>query len=279
MEGTNDPGEGAVAGSDADVVPQPLPATGPSKKQRRQQDPLTHTMRSLRRWLIALTSLVALVFIVVAAIFAGFAYEYWQNNSDGTAVTTPTGDQTAAIKTVVSETYADDLDYVNVRRVEVDWTDDTPDMPYSVVYKLRDSPVTIEGLVDDSLDMESGGLTPTLSTLNDQLTAAEFSDLLRAWAQQTDGPMGYVYSYTGDNSTGDYSLGDHLKFGGKDYLADDLWCANEGWVPTQPKTVGDDTPDVRDLVFRLDPKTDRFTYVGTEPSQKPVYGSYDDGGA
>jgi hypothetical protein len=243
------------------------------------KDPLLSALRSMRRWTIATTVLVAVMVLVVAGAAGVVAYDSYVSNAPDTSATAIPYDSAPSIKAEITAAYTDQLDWVKVRQVEIGHgSSETPsDTPYAVTYKLKDSAVTFAGLVNDVPDLNQSGLVPTMGTLSDQLSAPELTALMVAWGAHSDKPMGFVYSYAGDNT--DYSPGDTIVVDGTSYLVDNLWCVNEGWVPAGNGAEDYLMPDVRDLVFKLDTTSGSFTYIGSEPAQKAVYTSSDDSGA
>lgn len=265
MEGTD------LHSGDDGVVP--VDATGGVRPPKPVQEPLVKAVRSLRRWMIALTVLVTVVVVVICT--AGGMYVYNDYFADRESDVGPNPAQIQPLKDAVSGTFGDDLESVDAYQVVIDSGDpDTaPDRPYAVTYKLRGSSVTVSGLVDDVSSLNNSGLTPTAGPLDDQLSNTEFKTLMTLWAARTDKPMGFVYSYGSDLTGGDWQPGDTIDVNGKTYKVADLWCVNEGWTPKADATLSwDDVPDVQAAVYLIDHKAGTFTYVGSEPAQVAAYG-------
>ena len=235
------------------------------------------TVRALRRWLIALTAVGVLLLVVVSA-YAGFT-TYKDYFEDGESDPGPDATLIQPIKDGLTTIYGADLASVEVYQVALSYPDSIPDRPYAVTYKLRNSPVTITGMVEGPSTLDESGLVPTMGPLDNQLSAEEMANMLRAFGAHSSKPMGFVYSYSSDLTDGYWEDGDTITVDGKDYAVDDLWCANEGWVPTSGVAVSwSSVPDARAFVFRLNHKTGEFTYVGSEPAPAPLYQGADDGG-
>jgi len=257
-----------------------LGAAGELEKSPKAPRDLESTMPSVRRWPLALVRLRSLTCAAVAA-FGGFTIweDYLQYGSE--SVSEPNPELIAPLKAAVTDTYGADLESVEVVQLELTYDvadDNEPDRPFMVTYKLRSSPLYVTGLVDEISDLGSTGLTPTNGSLEEQLTMAELSAVMRAYAEHSTAPMGIQYPYTTSNGDEEYTYGDTIMVGDKEYVVDDLWCVNEGWVPEGTTVKWNDVPSVRSLVFMRDRKTGTFRYVGTEPAQVPSYYSYDDTG-
>jgi hypothetical protein len=239
------------------------------------KDPLTKAMRSLRRWTVALTVIVTVSAIAAAAWTGWGAYQDWL---DGQEV--DIGADSAPIqplKDLVTRTYGGDLASVDVYQVALWWDPSystVPDRPYAVTYRLAGSGITVSGLVDSVDVFDACGLAPTIGSLDSQLTMGELRTLALEWKKRSNKPMGIMYAYTSSYSDEGWSAGDKITVDGKEYLVDHLWCVNEGWVPAPGvDTRWEQVPKVRAMVFLRDRKTGKFTYIGSEPAQVPVYSS------
>jgi len=263
--GENDPraSEGGV------TQPSPPPAVPP-------QDPLVRAIRSMRRWIIALTLLVTLVVGLVGAVAAYTFYDSFSMSYNDEDIG-PNPAMIEPLKDSVTGILGDAIEDLRVYQVEiagVDDLEDVPDRPFAISYRLRDAGVTVVGLVDDVADLDESGLTPTSGPLDKQLSMDEFKALATAWAARTQEPMGFVYAYTSDYEEDGYEPGEKISVGGTAYVVDDLWCVNDGWIPQEGATVTwDDVPDPMAAVFRIDRTAGTFTYVGSEPAQVSAYDS------
>ena len=104
------------------------------------------TIRALRRWLVTLTAVGVLLLVVVSA-YAGFT-TYKDYFEDGESDPGPDATLIQPLKDGLTTIYGANLESVDVYQVALSYPDSMPDRPYAVTYKLRNSPVTITGMVD-----------------------------------------------------------------------------------------------------------------------------------
>ncbi len=243
----------------------------------RGDEGLRKALRSLRRWTIALTVLVAMVLGVVGGVAGVQAWQDYQNSRPDGDV----GPNPAMIKPLtdgIVGIYGTDAQFVDVYQVALTYADQSsaPDRPFAVSFQLAGPGVTVCGLVDNVAALGTSGLAPTWGDIESQLSVSEYNNLATTWKALSAKPMGFAYAYTSGASSDQYSAGDTITIDGKEYLVDHLWCVNEGWIPPRGSDVSwDAVPDVRALVFLRDAKTGTFTYIGSEPAPAPVYSSAD----
>lgn len=266
MEGTIEekPGEVVV---DPDVKPA-------------AQDPLVRSLRSVRRWMIALVVLVAMTFTAVGGFIGWTLYDDYQTMYGGDyADAGPSPQMVQPLKDSVTAAYGADLESVEVRQIELTYAvdeDTAPDRPFLVTYKLQGSPVTMTGLVDDTADLGVTGVVPVQASLDTALSLRELRDLMARFAEKSTGPMGRVYPYASDSGEQTHEPGESITVDGVEYLVDDLWSVNEGWAPTAMVVTWESVPSAKALIFEQN-DDGTFTYVGTEPAQLENYTSSDGG--
>jgi hypothetical protein len=253
-----------------------LPDTGPSTTD------LARSVRNLKRWIIALTVLVALTIIGGVAV-AGITV--WGIVGMGGAMSdpmAPTEQTVGKARDEIKSALGDRLEKVDVRLVSARY-DSSPPFPYSLVdgvgdsksiyieYKLKNSSTLVAGVIEGpmGMDVASSGLLPTRGTLASRMTDEQFAGILKVYAEQTKSPLGSVRRYSDHSAMMEGKVSsDMVPVGAQEYPSKELWSASEGTLVKGDRVaMGDASPFQRKAyVFHEDPKTGEFTYVGTEPA-------------
>jgi hypothetical protein len=225
----------------------------------------------VRRRVTALTVLVCFV-LGVAVVSAGLTSYTFYNDylAPDMAPPEPTGDQAKQIEDVIRGAYSDSLESVTVQSVK----GSGGSTQYGFSYHLKNTPATLAGVVSDASGVSGTGYLPTVDALTARLTITELDALLSAWSAQTDKPAGLIGPYDdGLDSTGD-SAQAPLVIGGRSYPRSDVWRVSEGYLVKPGETLDLENPRPgTSLVFYIDPKTGKVTYLGSEPApQGPLDG-------
>jgi hypothetical protein len=236
-------------------------------------NPVLAELRALKRWMIVATVLLAVGLSAIVAIGAiGLSVVIASNSDSGPDTPSVAAMDPAGVKPItdaVTAAYGDKLESVEVTQVELVYDGQVTYRPYAVVYRLVGFDRAIEGMVDDPSDLIDYGLVPTAGGVGSGLSDKEFADLRGLWSDRSAKPMGFTYSMVGDNTS--WEVDDKVTYGGKTYLAQDLWAVSEGWTPVASPVPEGSIISGNELVFHLDPKTDSFSYVGSGPSQSTPY--------
>gem|GEM_PF-3400713 len=239
---------------------------------------LAGDLRRLKRWLVVLTVLVALLLAaaIAAAVLIPRAIHDQQQSTYGVPFG-PTADQVASTRKEVEAALGDRLASLEARLVTMEFVDpsmpaETPEEQFIYVqYRLKDSGVLVADLVGGPLgtDPASMGMLPTQGTLQSRMSEEQFARLLAAYGSETAAPLSNVRRY---NDRTELMMpgsapGNTVQVGKRKYRASDLWAATEG-MEVAGDTVGMDvwSTDRRALIFYEDPKTGEFTFLGTEPA-------------
>lgn len=267
MQGTE-----PVEEAGAQVLPH---STGPSTAE------LARSVRNLRRWMIALTVVVALT-VMGGAAMAGVALWGIVGIGAMSDPTAPTDAMADKVRDEIKSALGDKLESVDVRAVEFDYGGKPP-FPYSLVdgvgdsksiyveYRLKSSPTLVAGVLEGpmGMDISSSGMLPTRGSLASRMTDEQFAGILKAYAQETKAPLGSVRRYSDQSAMYEgKTSSDMVPVGAKEYPSKELWSASEGIVVKGDRvSLSDTAPYQRKAyVFHEDPKSGEFTYVGTEPA-------------
>lgn len=232
---------------------------------------LTASVRRLRVWVIVLSVIVG---IGVLGTMSPLAFVALMAFGDGSPDVTSA--EVQAVETAVEGAVRGMTDEADVRKVQVSYGGDSfpfafmggTDMIY-VEYKIDDTGVTVANVFNPvpGTTLLDSGLIPTQAIGDSKLTAEQFARLLDAYAVRSKKPLGGVLPYGASQWSAEPSDTGTVTIAGGKYAASELWSALPG------RTVkGDKVRENRDivsgretLVFRLDPGTGEFTYVGSEP--------------
>lgn len=143
-----------------------------------------------------------------------------------------------------------------------------------VEFRVGSTDTIVANMFDPSFGGTLGdsGIIPMLSVGDDKLTQEDFVALLKAYSEQSDKPFGGALRYGGMPSHPMGSLEESVTIGGERHNAAELWSVFPGRL-----VEGDEYRFERDvvssreaLVFRKDPATGEFTYVGSEAFVDPL---------
>lgn len=241
---------------------------------------LAASVRRLRVWLIALTSVVVIVVIGALTVVSLMALSLGSISSEATGTS---DEQVASIKREISNALGDRLQSVEVRAVRVEYGEEP--FPYSLLsgggeespyveYRLKGSSVLVADLLGGPYgnDASASGMIPTQGSLASRMTQEQFDRLLAAYAVETESPLGAVRRY-GDKSdlmdSGAGSVPDEVTVGNKTFKTAEMWSATQGRVVKGDTiNLADESSFMRKaLVFREDPTTGEFTFLGTESAE------------
>jgi hypothetical protein len=240
---------------------------------------LAGSVRRLKRWLVALTVVVALVVvgaIAAAGIIAWGIFGISRMDADPTAPTARTID---SVRAEIKSALGDKLESVDVRLVSVGYGEGPP-FPYSLIYgvgddksvyvqyRLKGSSVLVAGILDGPFgtDISSSGMLPTRGSLISRMTDAQFTKILAAYAAQTRAPLGSVRRYSDRSSMSDAPVPDKVPVGAQEFPSKELWSVTQGTVVKGDRVTIDEVSDLegKSLVFHEDPESGEFTYIGSE---------------
>jgi len=241
---------------------------------------LSDSLRRLKRWLVALTAVVALLaaaLIVAAVVVVPRAID----EQEGSAYDVPVGpgaEQVDATRAEIENALGDRLENVEVRLVTMEFDD--PSMPADAPseesflyaeYRLKGSEVLVADIVEGPFgpDPASTGMLPTQGTLQSRMTLEQFERLLAAYGRETAAPLSGVRRY---NDRVEWMMPGSaqsvsIEVGDKEYRTKDLWSATEG-LRVEGDSVGMEiwSTNRKALIFYEDPKSGAFTFLGTEPA-------------
>ena len=238
---------------------------------------LAKSVRRLRIWLAVLSCVVGLGIVggLALGILGVTSIAGGLGESSGV-----TPDQLSSVRKQIADAYGERAQNVVVRAIKVDSGAPFPVALYGggneqaiyVRYGLKGSPVQFSGIVGGltGSDPAGSGMIPTQGSLTSRMTTAQLDGLLAAYAQQTTDPIGSVVRYgtdptlaAADGPTAPSSV----TVAGKTYKTADLWSATQGKVVKGDMFKLDDFMNVstKAYIFYEDPKSGRFTFLGTEP--------------
>lgn len=144
-----------------------------------------------------------------------------------------------------------------------------------VEYRVGSADAVVANMFDPSFGgtLGASGIIPMLAVGDSRMTEEAFVALLRAYSEQSDEPFGGVLRYGGMPSYPMMgSFEESVTIGGERYKAAELWSVFPGRL-----VEGDEYRFERDvvgseesLIFRKDPTTGEFTYVGSETFHDPL---------
>lgn len=239
---------------------------------------LAKSVRRVKIWLSVLTAALALS-ILGSCAFAGYAMLGTGVIPYSVEMSVP-DEQLDATTQEFEDGFGSDIESLDVRAVAIEYGD--MGFPYSImggsgeetVYvecRLKSTDVVIAGLVGYmyGLDASSSGMIPTKGTLASRMTPEQLATLLKAYAAETDSPLGSVRRY-GDRDEMMYegtTVGDTVTVGSAEYPTNELWAATEGTL-IEGDSIDmsmDPSMNTEAYIFHEDPETGEFVFVGTEP--------------
>ncbi len=180
----------------------------------------------------------------------------------------------------IESAFGDELESLDVRTVRVDYGEPFPfslisGMPGGeeaiyVEYKLKGVDVVIADVPGGpwGFDLVNSGILPVRGSLASRMTHEQFGRILRAYAEETEAPLGSVRRY-GDSSGMMYydsPSPDEIVVAGIEYPTKELWSAVEGTLIEGERidmSLGMDYVR-KALVFHEHPETGEFEYLGSE---------------
>jgi hypothetical protein len=269
--------------SELESVKAAADQTGQSDTALSSAD-LAKTVRGLKRWVIGLTIVVALMAIGGAATVSVAAWGIFAipGAMMGTSME-PSAEAIEDTRSEIRSALGDRLDKLDVRAVTIDYGFGPP-FPYSLMagagdsksiyveYRLKDSPTLIAGVLEGSpfgMDVASSGMLPTKGSLSSRMTDEQFERILKAYAVETRAPFGSVRRY-GDRSAmmEGRAVPDKVRVGSQEYPSLELWSVTQGTLAKGDRISMDETHNFsgKSYVFHEDSKSGEFTCVGTEPA-------------
>jgi hypothetical protein len=236
---------------------------------------LARSLRVLKIWLVVLS--VAIAGLVAAVVVLEVTRDDTPAPDYVGETYRPTEQQAVDARAEIEHAFGDKLESVAARIVQVDLPAEAlvgapegsmPPPVLYVEYRLKGFDIPIAGTVEEPYSsVSSAALIPTRGSLSSRMSSKQFDALLRAYGEATSAPFGGVRRY-GDSAMEmpGQVVADTIRSGGRTYRTDELWTVRQGALAEGDSISIEDSAYSEGTmhVFREDPKTGEFTYLGTE---------------